>query len=180
MTSKENDQRIWPKDIIETKNTKKRANKKINFKRLIKDYYIDKNARLCKISNLINLFDNSISSIPVTIITNPEKNYILNVIHKNLGHLGINRLQYEIRRRGYYWNGLTKDVFNYIKRCTLCTQKNLNKPIKPTIKQILSYYPLERLQLDITYLSKIYPKNTSKYNYLLCCIDHFSKYSKVY
>ena len=117
------------------------------------------------------MFDNSISSIPVTIITNKEKNYILNIINKNLGHLGINRLQYEIRRRGYYWHGIKYDVINYIKSCTLCTQNNLNKPIKPNNKQILSYYPLERLQLDITYLSKIYPKNNYKYNYFYVLLN---------
>ena len=34
--------------------------------------------------------------------------------------------------------------------------------------------------MDITYLNKIYPKNESNYKYILCFIDHFSKFSKTY
>ena len=34
--------------------------------------------------------------------------------------------------------------------------------------------------MDITYLNKIYPKNESNYKYILCYIDHFSKFSKTY
>ena len=34
--------------------------------------------------------------------------------------------------------------------------------------------------MDITYLKKLGTKNKSKYNYLLCLVDHFSKYAQFY
>ena len=72
------------------------------------------------------------------------------------------------------------DISNYIKRCILCNTHKLGKKIKPNNKQIISYFPLERVELDLTYLAKLYPKNNSEFNYLLCAIDHFSKYAKTY
>ena len=34
--------------------------------------------------------------------------------------------------------------------------------------------------MDKTYLNKIYPKNESNYKYILCFVDHFSEFSKIY
>ena len=114
------------------------------------------------------------------IILEKEKNKLISCIHIGLGHLGINRLQYEIFRRGYYWYGMTKDIINYVHSCILCTEIKLNKPVKPINKQIISYYPMERIVMDLTYLKKLYSKNNSKYNYIFCLTDHFSKMSKTY
>ena len=100
-------------------------------------------------------------------------------VHKDLGHLGCNRLQYEIFK-GYYWNNITKDIPEYISKCISCNSTNLNKTIKPTNKQILSYYQRERIEMDITYLAKLYPKNKFDYNYLLYVVDHFSIFTKAY
>ena len=36
------------------------------------------------------------------------------------------------------------------------------------------------MEPDLTYLSKLYSNNTSEFNYLLCIIDHFSKFAKTY
>ena len=36
------------------------------------------------------------------------------------------------------------------------------------------------MEIDITYLAKLYPNNGYEYKYLLCVIDHFSKFSKEY
>ena len=39
---------------------------------------------------------------------------------------------------------------------------------------------MERIVMDLTYLKKLYSKNNSKYNYIFCLTDHFSKMSKTY
>ena len=75
---------------------------------------------------------------------------------------------------------MTLDISNFIKKTVICTTTKLAKKIKPNNKQIISYFPLERVELDLTYLNKIYPHNKSQYNYLLCIIDHFSKYAKTF
>ena len=75
---------------------------------------------------------------------------------------------------------MSKDIRLFIKNFANCTIIKSNKPLKPLNKQIISYFPLERLELDLTYLSKIYPKNASKYKYIFSIVDHFSKYAKAY
>ena len=131
-------------------------------------------------TKIIDCFDHSEKEINVIIILEEEKTNLIESIHKGLGHIGINRTQYEIFRRGYYWNNMSVDINNFIKKCIICTSSNANIQINPINKQIVSYHPLERIELDITSLSKIYPKNKSEYKYLLCIVDHFSKFAKTY
>lgn len=118
--------------------------------------------------------------IIVIIILKDVINNIIEKSHIGLGHIGVNRLQYEIIRRGYFWNNITRDIINYAKQCVICTTHNANKPIKPANKQILSYYPMKRVEMDLIKLSKIHLKNDIDYNYILCIVDHFSKYDKIY
>lgn len=49
------------------------------------------------------LFDKSIKNVPCIIILEDEKNDLIKNIHIGLGHIGINRLYYEIIGRGYFW-----------------------------------------------------------------------------
>lgn len=56
----------------------------------------------------------------------------------------------------------------------------LNNYIKPEHIQIISNYPLERVQIDITYFNKKIELEHLNYKYLLNFTDHFSKYSKGY
>lgn len=36
------------------------------------------------------------------------------------------------------------------------------------------------MELTLTKLSKIYPKNKRKYNYLLCIVEYFSKFTNCF
>ena len=39
---------------------------------------------------------------------------------------------------------------------------------------------MERVEMDLIKLSNIHIKNDTDYNYILCIVDHFSKYAKIY
>ena len=67
-----------------------------------------------------------------------------------------------------------------MKTCILCNINKSKNFIKPVNKQILSYNPLERVEMDVTYLNKLFPKIKSAFNYILCFVDHFSKFCKCY
>ena len=67
-----------------------------------------------------------------------ERNTIIKTIHEGFGHLGINRLDYEIRRRGLYWNNLSRDVKLYVNNCVVCTKTKLNFSHKPFNKKSYS------------------------------------------
>ena len=55
---------------------------------------------------------------------------------------------------GYYWEGYSKDIINYIKLCLVCCPKKIHKKIKMPIKQIIDEGPNYRYQADIWYLDK--------------------------
>jgi hypothetical protein len=88
--------------------------------------------------------------------------------------LGIYRLDYEIRSRGLYWNNLSWDVKLYVNNFVVYTKSKLNFSHKHFSKQILSYKPLERVKMDITYLSKLNANLFEDYRYLLCFVEHSS------
>lgn len=114
------------------------------------------------------------------ILINEEIEKIITLFHNELGHIGINRLLFEIERRGKYINNLKIEIENIIKKCTVCVINKLNHFIKPANKQIISRFPLDRVQIDITYfLNKINIKELEN-KYLLTLIDHFSKFSQSY
>ena len=54
------------------------------------------------------------------------------------------------------------------------------KFIKPNNIQIISKFPLERVQADLTYFNKNFEFFDIKEKYLLNFVDHFSKYAKSY
>ena len=47
-------------------------------------------------------------------------------LHKDLGHLGIQRT-YKLIRRQYHWKGLYKSVEDLSKKCILCQKVNLKQ-----------------------------------------------------
>ena len=89
-------------------------------------------------------------------------------------------LQYEITRRGLYINRITNYIKGFVENCETCIIHKLNNFIKPEPIQIISNYPLERVQIDITYFNKKIELEDLHYKYLLNFTDHFSKYSKGY
>ena len=75
---------------------------------------------------------------------------------------------------------MSVDIKKFFKNYVICTTNKLGKKIKHNHKQIISYFPLERVEMNLTYLLKLYPNNKSEYNYLLSIIDHCSKFAKTY
>ena len=97
-----------------------------------------------------------------------------------MGHIGINRLLFEIERRGIYVNNLKIEIENIIKNCAVCVIYKLNNFIKPENKQIISRFPLDRVQIDITYFHNKIKIKELQNKYMLTLIEHFSKFSQAY
>ena len=75
---------------------------KISFKRKCEKFYIGKNKRLYEIRNIKNQFDKKSYLINSIILTEEEAIKIIKLFHKELMHIGINALSFEIERRGIY------------------------------------------------------------------------------
>ena len=87
-------------------------------------------------------------------------------------------MRLNIINHGWYWEGLDKDIAQFIQDCSLCAQINSSKHLKPPIKQIISTNH-ERYIIDLWELppeiTDIFP-----YKYIIDIIDHFSKYLASY
>lgn len=112
------------------------------------------------------------------ILLEEEADKIIELFHRNLGHLGINRLIFEIEMRGIFINNIANKTKDIVKNCEICIATKLNKYVKPNNIQIISHKPLERVQIDLTYFINKIAIDELRDKYLLNFTDHFSKYSK--
>lgn len=87
--------------------------------------------------------------------------------------IGLNRLLFEIERRDIYANNLKIEIENIKKNCAIYVIHKLNNFIKPANKQIISRFPLDRVQIDITYFGNKIKIKELQNKYLLTLIDHF-------
>ena len=108
-----------------------------------------------------------------------EDKIILNNIHISNHHPGINKMKELIIENGYYWEGYSQDIINFMKSCPICHPQRIHKKINMPIKQIIDEGPHYRYQADIWYLDKEL-KNNTQYEYCLDIVDHFSKWAYSY
>ena len=58
-----------------------------------------------------------------------EEKYIIANIH-NKSHSGINKTKELVIEDGYYWDGYSDDIKNYIKSCPVCNPQHKRKKLK--------------------------------------------------
>jgi len=108
--------------------------------------------------------------IPVTMV-----NLILNNCHDNVlaAHFGFHRTYHKIRQR-YFWKRMYRDVDNWVRSCTSCSQRKTHrhKVIAPmmTLKVPGAF---ERVSVDI--LGPL-PITTNGNRYVLCFTDHCTRW----
>jgi hypothetical protein len=70
-----------------------------------------------------------------------EDKIILNNIHISNHHPGINKMKELIIENGYYWEGYSQDIINFMKSCPICHPQRIHKKINMPIKQIIDEGP---------------------------------------
>ena len=171
-----NDINLYPRSIKIISDMNKRNNKKRKFRRSYKNFEINKDNRLIQKRKYRNIFDGKIYVDYFLIITIEEFENIIKMIHDKNGHRGIKYIINEFKSKNLYCKGLESNIINYIKNCKVCSQNKNNIFVKPPNKQIISKYPMERILLDITYLTYKDNKNNCIKKYILNIVDHFSKF----
>ena len=98
---------------------------------------------------------------------------ILQSLHNDLGHQGINRTLDLLRER-VYWPTMTQDASSWIEQCRRCqvAKANYNIP-KPKFGHLITHNPLDLVCLDFT---KVDPSKGGKEN-ILVMTDAFTKFS---
>lgn len=105
----------------------------------------------------------SIIKKEITLITNPTQ-----IKQSPLaGHQGIHRMLGRIGNR-FKWQGMTKDVKYFVRKCKVCQMTKLPLQITSTSK-----YPFERISLDIT---GPFTQTEEGFKYLLTFQDDLTKF----
>ena len=98
---------------------------------------------------------------------------ILQLLHNNLGHQGIDRTLDLLRQR-VYWPTMTQDASSWVEQCRWCqvAKGDYNIP-KPKFGHLIAHNPLNLVCLDFT---KVDPSKGGKEN-VLVITDAFTKFS---
>ena len=105
------------------------------------------------------------------LLPNCLQNMVLESLHNQAGHQGVERTLALVRKR-CYWPGVTRDVTKWCDDCKRCLLAKAPQPkVRPPIKSLLAQQPLEILAIDYTVLE---PASDGKEN-VLVMTDVFTK-----
>ena len=104
-----------------------------------------------------------------------EKDIIINDCHTNYNHCGRDNTYENVLKGNWFWQGMKKDIENFIKTCPFCNTGNKFKKLKGKNKIIIENGPHYRYVADIWTLPKEIA-NLTNYKYILDIVDHFSKW----
>jgi len=111
--------------------------------------------------------------LPVSLISQ-----VIAIFHdeKLAGHLGIRKTYLRIEER-VYWEGMRKDVTEYVRSCIKC-QESFLLPIPPSLgTSMVPEYPWKVLTID---LMGPYPKGTNQNQYLFVVVESFTKFVEMF
>jgi transposase InsO family protein len=97
------------------------------------------------------------------------------VVHNaDVGHNGIERTIQRLRMADMLWDGYSKDVESFIKECAVCQKVRLNQPvISPALAVTCRWEPFECFAIDVV---GPLPIDSQQYQYVVVCIDLFTRY----
>ncbi|UYV80669.1 hypothetical protein LAZ67_19001328, partial [Cordylochernes scorpioides] len=112
--------------------------------------------------------------VPRVVVPDTLRNKLLQKAHEWYNHPGITQLTRLITSQ-YYWDGMTKDINNYVRKCKIC---QIVKPPKgPTYGEMgtlpLAKEPYELMSMDTVAVFTKYGGNRA-YLHVIC--DHMSRY----
>ena len=112
-----------------------------------------------------------------TVVSDEEKLEIIKECHSSImaGHRGCEPTYNRIIENGYIWQGLRKQVTDFVKSCKSCQlNKSYGKTKIPMVITDTPTEPMDKVALDI--VGKL-PKSIKGHEYLLTFQDVFSKYT---
>ncbi|KAI2652210.1 Retrovirus-related Pol polyprotein [Labeo rohita] len=101
---------------------------------------------------------------------------VFNELHKEMGHLGVERTINLIRDR-FYWARMQGDTEHFIvNECECLMRKKPHKATRAPLVSVVTTRPFELVSVDFLHLE------TSKggYEYILVIIDHYTRFAQAY
>ena len=97
---------------------------------------------------------------------------VYNELHKNLGHLGTERVV-DLARIRLYWPNMASDVEDFIrKKCRCLVDKKPNQTEKAPLITITVTHPFEMIYIDLLHLDRC----KGGFEYVLTVCDHFTRF----
>ena len=97
---------------------------------------------------------------------------VLHSLHNDMGHPGRERTSSLVKDR-FAWYGMTRDIDDYIQRCTRCLHRKTPTCNKAPLSNIKTSQPLELVCMDYLTLEKC----KGGYEHILVITDHFTRYA---
>lgn len=97
-------------------------------------------------------------------------------LHKEMGHLGVERTVNLIRDR-FYWAHMQRDTEQFIaNECECLMRKKPHKPTRAPLVPIVTNRPFELISIDFLHLETC----KQGYEYILVIIDHYTRFAQAY
>lgn len=80
------------------------------------------------------------------VVPNSLKEFILDKLHE--AHIGITKTKGRAKNL-FYWQGMNKDIENYVLRCSVCEKYRPQNSKEPMITQKCPEYPFKKISCDI-------------------------------
>jgi ribonuclease HI len=93
-------------------------------------------------------------------------------------HQSAYKMNWLLRRAGFYWSAMMDDCIKYQKRCEAC-QKFGNIQLAPAsvMNHIVKPWPFRGWGLD--FIEEIHPKSSKGHRFILVATDYFTKWAEV-
>jgi hypothetical protein len=101
-------------------------------------------------------------------------------VHKEIcgTHQSAPKMNWLLRRSGFYWPDMIADCFNYYKGCQVC-QKFIDLQLVPAteLHPIIKPWPFKGWGLD--FVREIHPSSSKGHQFVLVATNYFSKWNEV-
>ena len=105
-------------------------------------------------------------------------NKLIKIHNSYVGHLGVERTLFKLKRSNDNWEGMRADVISFIQQCPCCQKMSRIKvPIHTSPFTTASYGLMKKLSCDCIGPLKV---TIQGYTHILVIIDNFSRYAMLY
>ena len=97
-------------------------------------------------------------------------------LHEKMAHVGAEKV-FDLAQQRFYWPRMASDIENHIRRkCRCIVTKKPNIPDRAPLVPIKATHPFQMVSLDFLKLDKC----QGGYEYVLCVVDHFTRFCQMY